>query len=84
MRKEKYFIFERETPRFLGRELNEDDCVYKLKKKGCHVGGKTINIERAHGLGNGSWGMISFLCRFLGYECVNTDAENPFVILTRF
>lgn len=50
-----------------GRELDEDECVRSLGRRGCVINGKEIRVERARLLGNKSWGILSFLCRFRGY-----------------
>jgi hypothetical protein len=74
-KKTKYYNFEAATKRFRGRELDEDECIGSLMAQGCHFAGKSIDIAKAKILGNKSWGRISFLCRFKGYDCKDTDPE---------
>ncbi len=39
----------------------EREMIEILEKKGVECGKGTIDISRAHGLGNGSWGYINAL-----------------------
>lgn len=53
--------------RYNGRELNENDAVISLLRKGCRINTKEIDISKARNIGNGSFGVIDFLTKFKGY-----------------
>lgn len=50
--------------RYNGRELDLYKSVASLEKKNCKINltQKTIDISDSKNMGNGSWGLVDFLC----------------------
>lgn len=60
---------------YKGRELSFERVVNSLSMKNVVINArtKTVDIQAASNLGNGSWGMIDFLINHNNYILVNNN-----------
>ena len=58
--------------RYKGRELNFQRVAESLTRKGCLINSfsRTVDIQGARDLGNGSWGMIDYLINHNNFRLV--------------